>query len=748
MGVTGLLGFAGAASRPASASQLAGETAAIDAYCWLHRGAFSCADKLARGEHTDQHIRYCMKYVYMLLSHNIKPILVFDGRHLPAKLLTEEKRRESRNAAKKRAAELLRMGKVEEAKTHMRRSVDITHEMALDLIKECRKMNVDCIVAPYEADAQLAYLNRKNIAQFVITEDSDLLLFGCNKVFFKMDLNGNGVLMESAKLPLVMKCPYEKYRFDKFRQMCILSGCDYLASLPGIGLAKARQFINATQDPDISNALKKIPSFFNKSSLQVTDEYRDAFLKAEATFKHQYVYDPIDRAMIPLNSLEDEGTDPQHCTNAGTLLDVDVAFQLAVGNLDPFTLKQMDNWHPDDKSLKPTGAKTNQWSQFSIAPHKSMWSKDYTEHVKENSKKDNSFISAIAIPTTRLLKSKIINTPTINENESLTIKDLKAMYCKEPAKKKAKLIVSETQNIDDDFDSVDVHKLLTSPLRSVGNQKSCEESAHAEEQTSPILQTSERTYKRMMKSGSFSKLKRLSKFQRTVVDENNIVQSRFFNMETPDSSSENCLEINVNNCESPIDINGESSIKKISHPSNNMSSVVSSCEGDEVISENSIDISGEASLNKISHPSNNISNAVSSCEGDLIISERRDKSTHTNSKLPQIMISPSRNPFKKNALLDTDEILMDRKYVVDLPTPGCSQTSSEDTIDLSEDKTVVVNKLVNLECPKKREVEKKITKPQNTLCRRPGLAKKSSVLTSQQTLLSVFGFQKKCKLKH
>lgn len=64
----------------------------------------------------------------------------------------------------------------------MRRSVDVTHKMALDLIKECRKINVDCIVAPYEADAQLAYLNKKGIAQVVITEDSDLLLFGCNKV--------------------------------------------------------------------------------------------------------------------------------------------------------------------------------------------------------------------------------------------------------------------------------------------------------------------------------------------------------------------------------------------------------------------------------------------------------------------------------------------------------------------------------------------------------------------------------------
>lgn len=66
----------------------------------------------------------------------------------------------------------------------MRRSVDITHSMALALMKECRKLKVDCIVAPYEADAQLAYLNVKNFAQVVITEDSDLILFGCTKVSY------------------------------------------------------------------------------------------------------------------------------------------------------------------------------------------------------------------------------------------------------------------------------------------------------------------------------------------------------------------------------------------------------------------------------------------------------------------------------------------------------------------------------------------------------------------------------------
>lgn len=45
-----------------------------------------------------------------------------------------------------------------------------------------RARGVDCIVAPYEADAQLAYLTKSGLAQGVITEDSDLLAFGCKKV--------------------------------------------------------------------------------------------------------------------------------------------------------------------------------------------------------------------------------------------------------------------------------------------------------------------------------------------------------------------------------------------------------------------------------------------------------------------------------------------------------------------------------------------------------------------------------------
>lgn len=70
-----------------------------------------------------------------------------------------------------------------------------------------------------------------------------------------MDINGNGRLVEKEKLLLCMNLKPDKYTFDKFRYMCILSGCDYLDSLPGIGLKKALKFISLTEETDPSKVI-------------------------------------------------------------------------------------------------------------------------------------------------------------------------------------------------------------------------------------------------------------------------------------------------------------------------------------------------------------------------------------------------------------------------------------------------------------------------------------------------------------
>ncbi|OWR41150.1 exonuclease 1 like protein [Danaus plexippus plexippus] len=56
MGITGLIPFLDKASRRANVSEFSGSSVAIDTYCWLHKGAFACADKLVRGEETDMQV--------------------------------------------------------------------------------------------------------------------------------------------------------------------------------------------------------------------------------------------------------------------------------------------------------------------------------------------------------------------------------------------------------------------------------------------------------------------------------------------------------------------------------------------------------------------------------------------------------------------------------------------------------------------------------------------------------------------
>ena len=67
-----------------------------------------------------------------------------------------------------------------------------------------------------------------------------------------MDVNGNGVLVERAQLNKAMALRSDTYTFDKFRYACILSGCDYVPSLPGIGLAKATKVFQLSRQTDVA----------------------------------------------------------------------------------------------------------------------------------------------------------------------------------------------------------------------------------------------------------------------------------------------------------------------------------------------------------------------------------------------------------------------------------------------------------------------------------------------------------------
>lgn len=76
----------------------------------------------------------------------------------------------------------LKVGDKSTAFQYANKCLDVTTDLAYELILTLRSEGIDYLVAPYEADAQMAYLNKMGLVDAIITEDSDLILFGCQKV--------------------------------------------------------------------------------------------------------------------------------------------------------------------------------------------------------------------------------------------------------------------------------------------------------------------------------------------------------------------------------------------------------------------------------------------------------------------------------------------------------------------------------------------------------------------------------------
>jgi len=122
---------------------------------------------------------------------------------------------------------------------------------------------------------------------------------------------------------------------------CILSGCDYLESIKGIGFKKAYRLVYELGD-DISGILKKIR---REGKLLVPADYERNFEKALLTFKFQVVYCPDKGDLVHLN---DPASHPLGALLVnypsldflGEKLDKEVAKKICTGELDPMTKQE------------------------------------------------------------------------------------------------------------------------------------------------------------------------------------------------------------------------------------------------------------------------------------------------------------------------------------------------------------------------------------------------------------------------
>ncbi|KAK0544796.1 hypothetical protein OC846_005920 [Tilletia horrida] len=331
MGIQGLLPLLKDIQNPTHLKEYKGKTIGVDAYVWLHRGAFTCAQELVLGQPTDRFVRYAMHKIRMMKHFGVTPYLVFDGDKLPSKIGTEQDREKRRSEYKAKAQEFLRAGDKAQARDLYGKCVDVTPAMAYQLILALRRENVPYIVAPYEADAQLAFLEKEQIIDAILTEDSDMLVFGCQTVLFKLDSDGNCIEIRQSRFTANKTVSFVGWTIQDFRHMSILSGCDYLDSIIGMGLKNAHRLLRKHKSVD-----KVLQAVRLEGKMRVPPDYARNFRRAELTFLHQRVIDPRTRALTTLTPIP-AGVDEMAMNFIGPSIPAEQVRGIATGELDPIT---------------------------------------------------------------------------------------------------------------------------------------------------------------------------------------------------------------------------------------------------------------------------------------------------------------------------------------------------------------------------------------------------------------------------
>lgn len=442
MGISGLLPILASITRETHISDYSGQVVAVDGYVWLHRAAYSCAEALCVKPDDPKTLvklaTFFMGRVKLLENSGVHPYIVFDGGPLPQKcgqeVSREQRRSESLSIAKciwlyyvpqtymKLALE--KRGEKQASRKHYVKAVDITPQMARFVINELIRNGTKYVVAPYEADSQLAFLSRNGEVDAVLSEDSDLLVFGCKRVLFKMEANGSCQEVRLEDLGRVEKMDLSLWNEDRFALMCVLSGCDYVNSLPGIGLKNAFQLVKSGKN--LGGVLRRIRM---DAKHVLTNDYISQVVQALLTFRHQRVFDtkadptqPFMINLLPLpkaDSLElsldlairSLGVNPDSLDIDitgdffGPLYDDSIAREVASGGRNPVT-KELSTV-VDDKRISPekvplesvslTGNKSKFFNSSKTPLPKTSTSYFAKKHSKSQQQSQKLQISSITV---------------------------------------------------------------------------------------------------------------------------------------------------------------------------------------------------------------------------------------------------------------------------------------------------------------------------------------------------------------
>jgi exonuclease-1 len=285
-------------------------------------------------EEIQEYITACTQYVIKRLEtlreqSKADLLVVLDGPTPPIKTKEVQRRRSQRREHVRQRDEPVDLQADDAANERrtkaFRRAGAGRHysEIIAELIRILKKTSIAFMVAPYEADSQLAYLSINGYIDLIVTEDSDLVAHGAKAILYKSigEIGGGkprGILLRQCDLGSVMgSLSLVDFSPVMLAAMFVAVGCDYCDKLKGIGLVKAcRAVRKAFLEPRPNSALAALFAQLYEQSYtsDFTDEfkrdYEESIMSALIMYRHPVVFDPMERECLEVGDPDHYG-DPE-----------------------------------------------------------------------------------------------------------------------------------------------------------------------------------------------------------------------------------------------------------------------------------------------------------------------------------------------------------------------------------------------------------------------------------------------------
>lgn len=269
-----------------------GSTVAIDTSILLYK--FKYASKIE-----NSHLVGLANRIKYYLMNGILPVFIFDGEPVDAKKTTTIiKRQAAKEKLYIKLDDLKEKIKTcdDETKKFMQEEIDrinsqiiVVKKVHVDQCKEfLQKSGIPFCIAPDDAEKFCSFLQKKELVDYTVTDDSDAITFGSTKIL-KTSINKNIVEINTNKILEDLEMDP-----DMFIDFCILSGCDYTETLSQIGPVTAFNLIKKykTIEEVIKNVDKNTENFNYLNARDIFKNF-DSYIIPEP-----FIKTPVDKVVL------------------------------------------------------------------------------------------------------------------------------------------------------------------------------------------------------------------------------------------------------------------------------------------------------------------------------------------------------------------------------------------------------------------------------------------------------------------